>query len=122
VAARRPVIGAGRRREDLPSLEPLREPIERALLDVVGEDDRMALAVGRRQIDEERWRTPIAAVPAADGLIGAGSGGKVAGMMTPRLPALAAWPGAFLNDAPFGRSFQCATLDVRRRGTLESYF
>ena len=29
---------------------------------------------------------------------------------------------AFLNYAPFGGSFHCATLDVRRRGELESYF
>jgi glycine amidinotransferase len=28
----------------------------------------------------------------------------------------------FLNYAPFGGSFHCATLDVRRRGELESYF
>jgi glycine amidinotransferase len=28
----------------------------------------------------------------------------------------------FLNFAPFGGSFHCATLDVRRRGRLESYF
>ncbi len=31
-------------------------------------------------------------------------------------------PCAFLNYAPFGGAFHCATLDVRRRGTLESYF
>jgi glycine amidinotransferase len=31
-------------------------------------------------------------------------------------------PCAFLNYAPFGGSFHWATLDVRRRGTLESYF
>lgn len=29
---------------------------------------------------------------------------------------------SFLRFAPFGGSFHCATLDVRRRGTLESYF
>jgi hypothetical protein len=28
----------------------------------------------------------------------------------------------FLNFGPFGGSFHCATLDVRRRGTLQSYF
>ena len=28
----------------------------------------------------------------------------------------------FLHYAAFGGSFHCATLDVRRRGTLESYF
>jgi len=28
----------------------------------------------------------------------------------------------FLNFAPFGGSFHCATLDVRRRGGPESYF
>ncbi|MEW6279642.1 MAG: amidinotransferase [Candidatus Eremiobacterota bacterium] len=28
----------------------------------------------------------------------------------------------FTNYAPFGGSFHCATLDVRRRGTLQSYF
>ena len=28
----------------------------------------------------------------------------------------------FLNYAPFGGSFHCATLDVRRRGELKSYF
>jgi glycine amidinotransferase len=31
-------------------------------------------------------------------------------------------PCAFLNFAPFGGAFHCATLDVRRRGTLQSYF
>ncbi len=28
----------------------------------------------------------------------------------------------FLNYGPFGGSFHCATLDIRRRGKLESYF
>jgi glycine amidinotransferase len=28
----------------------------------------------------------------------------------------------FLSFAPFGGSFHCATLDIRRRGGLESYF
>lgn len=28
----------------------------------------------------------------------------------------------FLNYAPFGGAFHCATLDIRRRGTLQSYF
>jgi glycine amidinotransferase len=28
----------------------------------------------------------------------------------------------FLTFAPFGGSFHCATLDIRRRGGLESYF
>ena len=41
--------------------------------------------------------------------------------------ALADWgfepiPVSFQGYAPFGGSFHCATLDVRRRGTLESYF
>jgi glycine amidinotransferase len=31
-------------------------------------------------------------------------------------------PCSFLHYAPFGGSFHCATLDVRRRGTLQSYF
>ncbi|MBM3529931.1 MAG: amidinotransferase [Alphaproteobacteria bacterium] len=31
-------------------------------------------------------------------------------------------PCAFLAYGPFGGSFHCATLDVRRRGTLQSYF
>jgi glycine amidinotransferase len=31
-------------------------------------------------------------------------------------------PCPFLNYAPFGGSFHCATLDIRRRGELESYF
>jgi glycine amidinotransferase len=31
-------------------------------------------------------------------------------------------PCAFLSYAPFGGSFHCATLDVRRRGELQSYF
>ncbi len=31
-------------------------------------------------------------------------------------------PCAFLHYSPFGGSFHCATLDVRRRGTLQSYF
>ena len=36
---------------------------------------------------------------------------------------LRADPVRFLmHYAPFGGSFHCATLDVRRRGTLESYF
>jgi glycine amidinotransferase len=29
---------------------------------------------------------------------------------------------SFANYAPFGGSFHCATLDVRRRGELQSYF
>lgn len=41
--------------------------------------------------------------------------------------ALADWgfepiPVSFLHYAPFGGSFHCAALDVRRRGTLASYF
>jgi glycine amidinotransferase len=31
-------------------------------------------------------------------------------------------PCAFLNYGPFGGSFHCATLDIRRRGSLQSYF
>ena len=31
-------------------------------------------------------------------------------------------PCEFLHYAAFGGAFHCATLDVRRRGTLESYF
>jgi glycine amidinotransferase len=31
-------------------------------------------------------------------------------------------PCAFAHYAPFGGSFHCATLDVRRRGSLETYF
>lgn len=31
-------------------------------------------------------------------------------------------PTPFLAYGPFGGAFHCATLDVRRRGTLESYF
>lgn len=31
-------------------------------------------------------------------------------------------PCPFLNYAPFGGSFHCATLDIRRRGELECYF
>ncbi len=31
-------------------------------------------------------------------------------------------PCSFRNFNPFGGSFHCATLDVRRRGTLQSYF
>jgi glycine amidinotransferase len=31
-------------------------------------------------------------------------------------------PCAFLHYAAFGGAFHCATLDIRRRGTLESYF
>jgi glycine amidinotransferase len=31
-------------------------------------------------------------------------------------------PCAFLSYGPFGGSFHCATLDVRRRGSLRSYF
>jgi glycine amidinotransferase len=43
------------------------------------------------------------------------------------IKALAGWgfepiPCPFANYAPFGGSFHCATLDIRRRGTLASYF
>lgn len=31
-------------------------------------------------------------------------------------------PCAFVNYAPFGGSFHCATLDIRRKGELQSYF
>jgi glycine amidinotransferase len=31
-------------------------------------------------------------------------------------------PCSFHNYRPFGGSFHCATLDIRRRGTLQSYF
>lgn len=46
---------------------------------------------------------------------------------TSMIRALERWgfepiPCAFLHYAPFGGSFHCATLDVRRRGILESYF
>ncbi|MFF0106381.1 amidinotransferase [Streptomyces hirsutus] len=46
---------------------------------------------------------------------------------TGMLRALEAWgfepiPCDLLHYAPFGGSFHCATLDIRRRGTLESYF
>ncbi|MCA6093426.1 amidinotransferase [Streptomyces sp. SCA3-4] len=46
---------------------------------------------------------------------------------TAMLRALEGWgfepvPCDLLHYAPFGGSFHCATLDVRRRGTLESYF
>lgn len=43
------------------------------------------------------------------------------------LRALETWgfepiPCAFLHYAAFGGAFHCATLDIRRRGSLESYF
>ncbi|MEU1308903.1 amidinotransferase [Streptomyces cinnamoneus] len=46
---------------------------------------------------------------------------------TTLLRALEGWgfepiPCDLMHYAPFGGSFHCATLDVRRRGTLESYF
>jgi glycine amidinotransferase len=46
---------------------------------------------------------------------------------TNMLRALEKWgfepiPSDLLHYAPFGGSFHCATLDIRRRGTLESYF
>ncbi|MBT2493309.1 amidinotransferase [Streptomyces sp. ISL-96] len=46
---------------------------------------------------------------------------------TNMLRALEKWgfepiPSDLLHYAPFGGSFHCATLDTRRRGTLESYF
>lgn len=46
---------------------------------------------------------------------------------TSMIDALERWgfdpiPCAFMRYAPFGGSFHCATLDVRRRGPLESYF
>jgi glycine amidinotransferase len=31
-------------------------------------------------------------------------------------------PCPFLSYGPFGGSFHCATLDIRRRGTLRSFF
>ena len=31
-------------------------------------------------------------------------------------------PCGFLSYGPFGGAFHCATLDIRRSGTLESYF
>jgi glycine amidinotransferase len=31
-------------------------------------------------------------------------------------------PIPFLSYGPFGGAFHCATLDTRRRGTLQSYF
>ena len=31
-------------------------------------------------------------------------------------------PVRFVNYTPFGGAFHCATLDIRRRGTLEDYF
>lgn len=45
----------------------------------------------------------------------------------PMIAALAGWgftpiPCNFRNFNSFGGSFHCATLDVRRRGTLQSYF
>jgi hypothetical protein len=33
-----------------------------------------------------------------------------------------AMPLPFLTYGPFGGAFHCATLDTRRRGTLEDYF
>jgi glycine amidinotransferase len=46
---------------------------------------------------------------------------------TGMVKALKGWglrpiPVDFLHYAPFGGGFHCATLDVRRRGTLQSYF
>lgn len=46
---------------------------------------------------------------------------------TDMLRALENWgfepiPCDLMHYAPFGGSFHCATLDIRRRGTLESYF
>ncbi len=46
---------------------------------------------------------------------------------TSMIKALKDWgfrpiPCAFTNYAPFGGSFHCATLDIRRRGSLQSYF
>ena len=45
----------------------------------------------------------------------------------PLIQALRDWgfdpvPCAFRNNYRFGGSFHCATVDIRRRGTLESYF
>lgn len=45
----------------------------------------------------------------------------------PTIRALKDWgfkpiPCNFLNFNPFGGAFHCATLDIRRRGTLQSYF
>jgi glycine amidinotransferase len=46
---------------------------------------------------------------------------------TTLIRALRGWgfepiPCPFLSYAPFGGSFHCATLDIRRRGELQSYF
>ncbi|MEM7201450.1 MAG: amidinotransferase [Planctomycetota bacterium] len=46
---------------------------------------------------------------------------------TPTIEALRAWgfepiPCPFRNNYKFGGSFHCATVDVRRRGELQSYF
>ncbi|MGB7205257.1 MAG: amidinotransferase [Anderseniella sp.] len=46
---------------------------------------------------------------------------------TGMIKALEGWgfepiPCSFLHYAPFGGAFHCATLDIRRRGTLENYF
>lgn len=45
----------------------------------------------------------------------------------PMIKALRSWglkpiPCDFLHFNPYGGAFHCATLDIRRRGTLESYF
>ncbi len=45
----------------------------------------------------------------------------------PTIHALKDWgfkpiPCNFMNFNPFGGAFHCATLDIRRRGTLQSYF
>ncbi len=45
----------------------------------------------------------------------------------PMIKALRSWgfepiPCNFRHFNSFGGSFHCATLDVRRRGTLQSYF
>jgi glycine amidinotransferase len=46
---------------------------------------------------------------------------------TATIKALKKWgfqpiPVSFLHYAPFGGGFHCATVDIRRRGTLQSYF
>ena len=46
---------------------------------------------------------------------------------TSMIKAMKGWgfepiPCSFLHYAPFGGSFHCATLDIRRRGGLQSYF
>lgn len=48
--------------------------------------------------------------------------GKRMGLMSENRYSMQPIPCEFANYMPIGGSFHCAALDIRRRGTLQSYF